>query len=149
MTLTGSVTTAPHGLRRGRTCRRAATNTATARTRLIAPAAQSSQEIPSRIPLLARRAMISAAPCQCSTDAAGRTGSVSDTASPTVAKRKPEALSCGISCSRADTVWERSPPESCISSTWPPVPTGVDPPTIRATPGRRQSSLSRVVRTVR
>jgi len=71
------------------------------------------------------------------------------TAALTVANRYPRAFSPGSRTRSAATVCERSPPASCISSTWPVAPCGVELATIFATPGRCQSSLSLVVSTVR
>ncbi len=139
ITLTGSVTGAPQGLRRIRTCRRAATNTAIARSRLIAPAAHSSHDSTSRIQPLVRSAAISAMPCHRSAVPALRTAVGRATASPTVANVQPDAFSRGTSCSSAVTVWERSPPASCSSTIWPVEPAGVAAAAIASAPGRRQS----------
>ena len=59
-----------------------------------------------------------------------------------VVNRKPCACSCGMSRSSAATVWERSPPASCSSTTPPAPPTGASRSTMASTPGRCQSSLS-------
>jgi hypothetical protein len=78
----------------------------------------------------------------------GWTGPAMPTAAPTVVKRKPRALSRGIRVFRAATVWERSPPPSCISRICPACPCGVAFATMRLAPGRCQSSASWVESTV-
>ncbi|SHN37682.1 hypothetical protein SAMN05216499_15510 [Actinacidiphila paucisporea] len=149
MTLTGAATGGPHPADRFRTCLRAATSTATARTRASASAAYSSQPRILSAQALPSRALSSPSPSQCSLAEAGWIASCRPTADETAVTVKPRAASRGNSWSRAATVWERSPPASCISRIWPSVPRGVALATIWSTPGRCQSSLSSVVSTVR
>ncbi len=90
-------------------------------------------------------------PCTCSDSDALSSSSLRGmpATSERETKRYPRSLSAGIRRSSAATVCERSPPPSCRRITPPSPGGGVAFRTIASTPGRRQSSESKLESAIR
>lgn len=151
-TVTGSVTGGPQRKFRDRTLR-AWTKESTSispkraktRTPMTASPATRTPVTFSEMPT----AVTQATPCQRAAPVTGVWALGAFRASVRLVNSYPFSFSEGRNRSRASTVCERSPPESCMRTMAPSPPRGVARRMISSAPGRFQSSLSVLLTTVR